>query len=605
MFKGKVLFSTVCISFLSSNFICLAAALDSQYLKIILEVNKSHKEQFESFACSYSVDIERKHETDNTRVLELSKEGAYAFKGEKVFTKESILGQDGTLHFVKNGSTLTFAYTEPGISRMIGQQADTEGPKKVKPGSPNPWNETGQNLVFELSEGGFKGRKARFISEERVEIDGEDFIKVEMNRVHKDDAGNVLKIPTTMWFNCGKNFLLQKCEFDSDVFKGRSEVTQIGEYSFNGQMVYMPLECRSHTTFSDGRESWTKYKIKKESIKINPELPDTLFEIQILPGDQVINLDVGIELQGPGGGNKFLANALAGIDDDAPEEASKNIAKKELEEIRLCGDSSIKLVKIPKGSFVMGSPPSEVGYDKRSAERMKKKNFSTHIEREGPAHRVAIEEDFYLSRHEITCAQFKCFDPRYKRMPHDGFKMDKSDYPSLITWNRAVDFCEWLSKRTGLKVRLPYESEWEYACRAGSRTRFYWGNEEEDAGKYANVRDMSYAKKWPGRASYHLNTNDTCASISAVGQYKPNKFGLYDMIGNVAEWCQDIYLENAYSLSERELKDAQEKVTNSERVYRGGSFAGSIMHIRCASRWGAKPSDSNLFVGFRIVVEEK
>jgi formylglycine-generating enzyme required for sulfatase activity len=595
--KNFLIFDFVAV-FLFINLVGVVFSSEKQYTNAIIEINKANRYQLESFLCEYSV------ETAGSRMFrDLSKEGKYAFKEDKVFSKESIKGQDDGLLFVKNGSKLSTLTSKSNKYRLISQQTDNGKRSDLKPGTQCPWSETCQEIIFELSNEGHEGRKAEFVSEEKVTVDNIDFIKIKMNRIMEGPDGSQHKIPTTMWFNAD-NFMLRRFESHSEQFEVSGEITKLKKYDNNGQAVYLPLEYHEEMLDLNGDKVLTDYKVKPDSVKINPDLPEELFEIQIHPDDQVVNMDIGIEVQGPGG-MRFLyeLDQFEKIENIDPAKPSTDLATRQLKNISVCEKNVIELVLIPKGSFMMGSPKTEIGYPKSLVKELQAKKRSTHIENEGPLHEVSIKDDFYISKYEVTCAQFRCFDPKYTKMPSDGMKMDEDSYPVIVTWEQAVDFCKWLSKETGLNVRLPYENEWEYACRGGSQTRFFWGNNEEDAGFYANVCDISFDKKWPNRDRYFLNTDDGYASLAPVGQYKPNKYGLYDMIGNAGEWCQDTYIENAFSLNKSEYNHSQQDESNLERVYRGGSFRSTVRQARCASRWGYKLNDSNLFSGFRILVE--
>ncbi len=285
----------------------------------------------------------------------------------------------------------------------------------------------------------------------------------------------------------------------------------------------------------------------------------------------------------------------------------------------LYGGVNIDLIKIPAGQFLMGSPDMEVGYPdlflERFGERLKKKYGSLRPMNESPQHRVRIAKGFYISKFEITCGQFRRFRPEFRKLPHSvgpmGGKMtrcvmDADDQPACVPRRDAETYCQWIRDKTGLKVRLPSEAEWEYACRAGTQTRFYWGDAKEDIGQYANVVDQAYERACP-REQYTLNSDDGYVGPAPVGQFKPNAFGLYDMIGNAPEWTQGIYGENAHSIDpDGKLFDPNSE-DNQYLYCRGGSWQAGLTYCRSASRWmvespGTSGSDSG--IGFRILIEE-
>jgi sulfatase modifying factor 1 len=287
----------------------------------------------------------------------------------------------------------------------------------------------------------------------------------------------------------------------------------------------------------------------------------------------------------------------------------------------LYGGVNIDLVKIPEGQFLMGSPEDEIGYPERLLQIYRKSKKERvrqlkHPSNEDPQHLVKISRAFNMSKYEITCRQFRCFRSEFRKMPGfvgpiDGRQtkifMDQDNQPACVSLNDATEFCGWLSEKTGLKVRLPSEAEWEYACRAGTQSSFYWGDSEEDAGKYANLADQAYEKVAPGN-SYTLNTDDGNVSLAPVGQYLPNRFGLYDMIGNASEWVEGIYSENAYGIDPDNKYFDENNEDNQQQYCRGGGWSADIINSRCASRWYV-PQDvvsmtSRSHIGFRILIEE-
>jgi formylglycine-generating enzyme required for sulfatase activity len=167
----------------------------------------------------------------------------------------------------------------------------------------------------------------------------------------------------------------------------------------------------------------------------------------------------------------------------------------------------------------------------------------------------------------------------------------------LISWKDAKKFCEWLTKKgeKGYTVRLPGEAEWEYACRAGSKTRFYFGNNQSDLPKYANIGDLDYSKATG--ESVAVTFSDGYGYGAPVGSYKPNAFGLYDMIGNVSEWCEDWY--GSYAYLPKGNNQIQSRVSET-RIQRGGDWCSSPKFCRTACRIECGEYRVSIAVGFRI-----
>ena len=200
---------------------------------------------------------------------------------------------------------------------------------------------------------------------------------------------------------------------------------------------------------------------------------------------------------------------------------------------------TMRLVLIRAGTFMMGSPDSEKG----------------HKADESPQHEVTISKPFYMGVTEVTQAQYEAVmgtNPSGSKGPTNPVEK--------VSWHEASDFCRKLAQKTGKTVRLPTEAEWEYACRAGSKTRFSFGDSDSALGDYASL-------------VYKRNP---------VGRKKPNAWGLYDMHGNVWEWCADRY--DPYS-SEASTDPQGATSGGGGRVLRGGSWGdGDTGYLRCACR---------------------
>ena len=275
----------------------------------------------------------------------------------------------------------------------------------------------------------------------------------------------------------------------------------------------------------------------------------------------------------------------------------------------LYGGLNMDLVWIPAGQFLMGSPEAEIGYPDsllKTFSRSKKEGVRNvkHPGDEDPQHLVRIERGFYMSQFETTCTQFRKFRKEFRKSRHSGFQMDADDQPAGVSLEDARAFCQWLSDETGLLVQLPCEAEWEYACRSGTQTRFYWGDSESLAGQYANLADQSFERFSP-ETMPTFSTEDGYPCLAPVGQFLPNSFGLYDMIGNIPEWPDGVYSDKAYSIDPSH--HAYEKASEDEHYYiRGGSWQASIINGRCSSRWqgaeDALTSTMRSYTGFRVIV---
>lgn len=200
---------------------------------------------------------------------------------------------------------------------------------------------------------------------------------------------------------------------------------------------------------------------------------------------------------------------------------------------------------------------------------------------EQPIHRVTISKPFRMAATEVTNAQYEAFDPAHKTLRGKmGFSKADDEAVVFVTYDQAVAFCTWLTRKEGKPYRLPTEAEWEYACRARTLSDFSTGNR----------LPAVYQK------SQKTDRDPVVVSLQ-VGQSPANAFGLYDMHGNVEEWCSDWY--GPYRAGEQ--TDPVGRVSGLYRVTRGGSHGTPIRYLRSANRLAMIPNDNSWLVGFRII----
>jgi formylglycine-generating enzyme required for sulfatase activity len=185
-----------------------------------------------------------------------------------------------------------------------------------------------------------------------------------------------------------------------------------------------------------------------------------------------------------------------------------------------------------------------------------------------------------------------------------AFSMGKGTQPAIcMTDHAARTFCRWLSAKTGRYYRLPTEAEWEYACRAGSRTTFSTGDNTASVVKAAVLYDEKTAAVFPQWKEHAAKGNDGHEFTAPVGSLQANAFGLFDMHGNVWEWCSDWYGEDYYAKSPRD--DPQGPPTGKVRVRRGGSWQTWPFYCRTSFRNWNTPDTRYVLVGFRVVREHE
>lgn len=279
-----------------------------------------------------------------------------------------------------------------------------------------------------------------------------------------------------------------------------------------------------------------------------------------------------------------------------------------------------KLVLISAGQFEMGA--------------IKEDRDATDIER--PAFNARVSRDFFLGIHEVTFIQFRrfvsatghktdgeksatgCFgyDKATRRFVSatryswrdSGFPHTDEHPVANVSWNDAVAYCRWLSDRDEQYVfRLPTEAEWEYAYRADTHTVYAFGKAPRSLVLKENIGDKSLSPLLDPAGSTekrlidrHADWNDRFPFTSPVGSFKPNAWGLYDMGGNVNEWCEDYFDRDQYVRG-----SSQPPATGTTRVFRGGSFIWGAHHSRCSAREHKPATDSWCHMGFRLAADLK
>ncbi len=246
---------------------------------------------------------------------------------------------------------------------------------------------------------------------------------------------------------------------------------------------------------------------------------------------------------------------------------------------------TMKLALIPAGKFTMGSPDGE----------------KDHQADESPQREVTISKPFYMGVHEVTQEQYE----QIIGSNPSSFKGAKNPVET-VSWDDAVEFCKKLSAKTGKTVSLPTEAQWEYACRAGTKTRFGFGDKDEDLYKYGNYCDKSNTNGLSWQDWQDKDHNDGFDKTAPVGSLKPNDWGLYDMHGNVWEWCSDWYADSYANLPAGQAgaknQDPQGPDSGSSRVLRGGCWDYNPLLCRSAGRLRYNPVNRGYGIGFRVVV---
>ncbi|MGO8747823.1 MAG: formylglycine-generating enzyme family protein [Thermoguttaceae bacterium] len=282
---------------------------------------------------------------------------------------------------------------------------------------------------------------------------------------------------------------------------------------------------------------------------------------------------------------KTIATKLVGKEHPSNRDLTGQVHPTAADERSITNSIGMKLILIPAGEFLMGSPDSDKDANKD----------------EQPQHRVRITRPFYLGKYLVTQWEYERVmgkNPSFFCKSGDGNDQigeeDTSQFPvEQVSWEDAIEFCKRLSEKEKKEYRLPTEAQWEYACRAGSTTRWFCGDDEKPLGEYAWYTTRSYFGDDDLGHGWSISTHP-------VGQKKPNVRGLCDMHGNVFEWCQDWYDEHYYQNSPADNPIGP--ATGSDRVHRGGGWFGQARSCRSAYRFASLPGSRTYDVGFRVLL---
>ena len=253
-------------------------------------------------------------------------------------------------------------------------------------------------------------------------------------------------------------------------------------------------------------------------------------------------------------------------------------------EIRDCPKCPVMVV-VPAGSFVMGYPPGDSG----------------RLHQEGPVRKVTFGKPFAVGKFEVTFDEWDACAAEKQCQKVDDKGRGRGRRPVVyISWDQAAGYAKWVSKKTGKNYRLLTEAEWEYAARAGEESRYrFWGIAPDRICGFANVYDKT-ARKQDDSGSESMPCDDRYAEAAPVGSFKPNAFGLYDMLGNVSEWTEDCVPTGLQWRGAPLDGTANLKGDCSQRAYRGGSwFENEKSYMRTPDRYkyiGARDGD----LGFRV-----
>ena len=267
------------------------------------------------------------------------------------------------------------------------------------------------------------------------------------------------------------------------------------------------------------------------------------------------------------------------------------------------------MVAVPPGTFVMGARPGEE----------ERENLAPEFRNRSEPQRTVAVKQFFAGRFEVTRGEYRAFAEATRRASdgcfiwngadferdaakdwrHPGFAQDDRHPATCVSWEDASAYVSWLSQKTGRRYRLLTESEWEYAARAGTPAARYWGDDAGIACEFTNAADLTTRAEVPDASTWNVTPcNDGHAYTAPAGSYRPNAFGLYDMLGNVEEWTQDCWNVN---LRATPADGSASKVGDcAQRAVRGGSWLDAPVGVRAAYRVGSPVTIRVYRRGFRV-----
>jgi formylglycine-generating enzyme len=277
---------------------------------------------------------------------------------------------------------------------------------------------------------------------------------------------------------------------------------------------------------------------------------------------------------------------------------------------RDCSNGCPEMVMLKQGKFTMGAPAGE---EARANLPNQFRGLSV------PQHLIKIQHEFAIGKFDVTRDEYAQFVAETNRPDPDscttnnpsggfmdtngnwhspGFPQTGRDPVVCVSWDDAQAYVAWLSAKTGHVYRLPTEAEWEYAARAGTTTARYFSDNPAEFCRHTNVGDLDYSEQHPGDSGVNRACRDGYAFTSPVGSFPPNRFGLYDMLGNVLNWTEDCWNAN-YSGAPAD-GTAWQSGDCGRRVVRGGSWDADLSVVRSAYRRGLRTSKRVTSFGFRV-----
>ncbi len=263
--------------------------------------------------------------------------------------------------------------------------------------------------------------------------------------------------------------------------------------------------------------------------------------------------------------------------------------------------TGMEFVWIEGGCYKMGQSETEAADIIAKEGKTKYRRF---YDDEMPEHKVCVD-GLWVGAYEVTNKQFRIFQPDHSSKDYKGMTLNSDKQPAVyVSWTQAKSFAQWLTDKNqgNKKFRLPTEAEWEYICKAGTKSSRFWGDDSDDACRYGNVFDRTAQKKDTLPLRNH-DCDDGYVVTAPVGSFEPNPYGIYDLLGNVWEWVEDDYLKDGYKTYSKN-NPVYKSDGSSNKVRRGGSWADEPPSVRCSNRGNRSAEQQNNKIGFRLVFGE-
>jgi formylglycine-generating enzyme required for sulfatase activity len=399
---------------------------------------------------------------------------------------------------------------------------------------------------------------------------------------------------------------------------------EVRAWGFSQGQVQVPYEAGEasgdflllQTSATENARLTIRSNVNEDSVYINGQYKgSTRLELELEPGEYRVR----VSKQGYGDWEQMIT-----LEEGAEEVLRAKLMTEDCwsrrEPGKVCTESvtGMEFVWVPGGCYWMGQTSAE---KRQLIQQRGEDKYKKYYADELPRHEVCVD-GFWMGKHELTLGEFRRFvqDTSYRteaekedgctvwngsnwakeqnrHWRNPGFKQGGKEPVVCVSWNDAKAYTRWLSKQTRGHYRLPAEAEWEYAARAGTTTIRYWGDDPDQACRYANVADQTSKDKF-GWAPIH-ECRDGYVYTAPVGSFRANGFGLYDILGNVWEWVGDWYGEDYYQTSPK--NNPQGPSSGADRVDRGGGWSNVPAGVRAAYRDGVEPGLRGINLGFRLL----